>query len=170
MFFYLFFFACLPTKYLLAIDSSPGFSNESSKKNEISGYSDYRDRYAYLLDDEPLDISAELDSYEKSNQEQYGSNVKSSHTQYYDCSGCKMQTNPYQCRGCKSHCYTQNKYEKCFSVYDVGKIAGINYIAYKTRNILKGFFMGIALTVNTLNYCFGWVNCIFESVGGENVF
>lgn len=112
--------------------------------------------YAYL-DDEPIDISLELDS--------------SSHLKENNCKQEpeESQVNHCNCSACQSHFCKKDKFQRFFSVYDVGKIVAVVYVIYGTRNIMKVAVISDDKTIRVLDYCFEGVNYIFGMVGGLNV-
>ncbi len=154
-------FVCLSMQSLFSIDSS----DHESLDVFMNKYNDHGEQYTYL-DDGPLDVSAELDSCEKSNESHYRVQPKDSDAHNGDHNGHKSQVDFYRCRGCKPHCCNQSVGNKYFSFYDVGKIIGVIYVAYKTRNIIKTAFVSTIWAVKFLDYSFEWINYCFGVIGG----
>ena len=146
-------FACLLTKSLLAKDFPHHSFKNIAKDDFLYKYNESEKEYTYL-DDEPLDISLELDSYNSSQKNCCKFKPNKVQTDYCDCKTCRSEQNYCQYHTCKFHCCKKNKTQKYFSLYKLGKIAPVIYVLYKTRNIIKVTIRNTIFMVDTLNSCF----------------
>lgn len=149
-------FVCLLTQSLLSIDSSTiNSSDHESLDAFMHKYNEYGAQYAYL-NDEPLDISLELDSVQQFKKGDCEKESKES------------QVNHYTCRVCQSHCCKKDRFQKFFSFYDAGKIILVLYVIYRTRNVIRVAVITANKTVTVLDYFFEHINYYFGMIGGLN--